>query len=94
MGMVGLKMVKAYNFRLLKMFVCLTVVMIWLSVTSAKLLTPIMGSMVYNPGGDHGLYCCQWIENIVGAPGLSVILILTALLFLTYLSRETINIVR
>ena len=42
MGMVGLKMVKAYNFRLLKMFVCLTVVMIWLSVTSAKLLTPIM----------------------------------------------------
>ena len=66
MGMVGLKMVKAYNFRLLKMFVCLTVVMIWLSVTSAKLLTPIMGSMVYNPGGDHGLYCCQWIENIVG----------------------------
>ena len=94
MGMVGLKMVKAYNFRLLKMFVCLTVVMIWLSVTSAKLLTPIMGSMVYNPGGDHGLYCCQWIENIVGTPGLSVILILTALLFLTYLSRETINIVR
>ena len=94
MGMVGLKMIKAYKFNLLKCFLCLTVVMLWISVTFAKILTPIMGNMVFNPGGDHGLYCSQWIENIVGAPGLTAILALTAIIFLTYLSKETINVVR
>lgn len=94
MGMMGLKLVKAYQFSLLKRFLCMTVVMLWLSVASAKILTPIMGSQIFNPGGDHGLYCCQWLENVVGAPGLMAILILTALIFLTYLSRETIVVVR
>ncbi len=94
MGLAGLKIVKAYNINILKCFFCLSIVMIWLSVASAKLLTPIMGSLVFNPGGDHGLFCCQWLENIVGTPGLIIILLLTALFFLTYLSKETINIVR
>lgn len=94
MGMAGLKMIKAYNFNLLKCFMCMTVVMLWVSVMSAKILTPIMGSMVFNPGGDHGLYCSRWIENVVGAPGLMAILTLTALIFLTYLSKETITVVR
>lgn len=94
MGMTGLKMVKAYKFNLLKCFCCMTVAMLWLSITSAKILTPIMGSIVFNPGGDHGLYCSQWLENIVGAPGLMAILTLTALIFLTYLSKETITVVR
>lgn len=94
MGITGLNMVKAYKFNLLKCFCCMMVAMLWLSVTSAKILTPIMGSMVFNPGGDHGLYCSQWLENIVGAPGLMAILTLTALIFLTYLSKETITVVR
>lgn len=94
MGMVGLKMIRAYNFNLLKCFLCMAVVMLWISVMSAKILTPIMGSMVFNPGGDHGLYCSQWIENVVGAPGLMAVLALTALIFLTYISKETITVVR
>lgn len=93
-GMVGLKLIKAYNFNLIKCFLCMAVIMLWISVMSAKVLTPIMGSMVFNPGGDHGLYCSQWIENVVGAPGLMVVLVLTALVFLTYLSKETIVVVR
>ncbi len=94
MGMTGLKLVKAYNFNLIKCFFCLVIAMLWLSITSAKILTPIMGSQVFNPGGDHGLYCSQWLENLVGAPGLMAILTLTALIFLTYLSKETITVVR
>ncbi|MCD8296287.1 MAG: DNA translocase FtsK 4TM domain-containing protein, partial [Prevotella sp.] len=94
MGLAGLKIVKAYDVNLLKCFLCMAVVMIWLSIASAKILTPIIGSQVYNPGGDHGLFCCQWIENIVGVPGLMIILALTALFFLTYISKETINVVR
>ncbi len=94
MGLAGLKIVKAYDINLLKCFLCIVVVMVWMSIAFAKILTPIMGSQVFNPGGDHGLFCCQWLENIVGVPGLMIILVLTALFFLTYISKETINVVR
>lgn len=94
MGMAGLRLVKAYKINLLKWFFCLMLAMIWFSIMAAKLLTPIMGSTIFNPGGDHGLYCSQWLENIVGVYGFMAILILTAIIFLTYLSKETINVVR
>lgn len=94
MGMAGLRLVRAYKINLLKWFFCLMIAMIWFSVASAKLLTPIMGSSIFNPGGDHGLYCSQWLENIVGVYGLMAILLLTAVVFLTYLSKETISVVR
>ena len=94
MGMAGLKLVRAYNFNLIKCFFCLGISMLWLSITFAEILTPIMGSQVFNPGGDHGQFCSQWIENLVGAPGLTAILLLTAIIFLTYLSKETITVVR
>ena len=42
----------------------------------------------------HGLLCVQRIENVVGAPGFIAILIVTAIAFLTYLSHETIEVVR
>lgn len=94
MGLAGLRLVNAYKINLLKWFICLMIAMIWFSVMAAKILTPIMGSNIYNPGGDHGLYCSQWLENIVGVYGLMAILLLTAIIFLTYLSKETINVVR
>lgn len=94
MGMAGLRLVRAYKINLLKWFFCLMIAMEWISVASAKLLTPLMGGAIFNPGGDHGLYCSQWLENIVGVYGLIAILVLTALIFLTYLSKETVNVVR
>lgn len=92
--LTGLKLVKAYRVNLLKSFLCLAIVMIWTSMTAAKILPPILGSSIFNPGGDSGLYCSQWVENIVGAPGLMLLLLLSALLFLTYLCKETITVVR
>lgn len=92
--LAGLRLVKAYKVNMLKCFLCLVLVMVWASMTFAKILTPILGSRIFNPGGDSGLYCSQWIENIVGVPGLMIILILSALLFLTYFCKETITIVR
>ena len=53
-----------------------------------------MGDQVFNPGGDHGQFCCQFLENIIGAPGLTAVLGLVAILFLTYLTTETITVIR
>ena len=93
--LVGLRMMHAYNnINLLKWFLCLTILMVWCSVTFAKFLTPIMGDQVFNPGGGHGLFCCQFLENVIGAPGLTAVLVLVAILFLTYISSETITVIR
>ncbi len=92
--MVGLKMVKAYDFNLIKYFFCFAITLIWSSITFAEALSPLFSSQIFNPGGDHGAYCSQWIENVVGTPGLILFLVLSALIFLTYLSKETMNVVR
>ena len=70
------------------------VVMIWSSVTFAKFLTPIFGSLIFNPGGKHGMFVVQTLENVIGPPGLTSILLFVAIAFLTYITTETITIVR
>ena len=92
--LVGLRLMRVYKVNLWKWFFGLALVMIWSSVTFAKFLTPMMGDQVFNPGGNHGLFCVQQLENIVGPPGLTAILLIVALAFLTYLSAETIEVIR
>lgn len=92
--LASLKMMRAYNIVLRKWFLGSTVVMIWASVTMAKFLSPVFIDSCYNPGGDHGRNACKWIENLTGAPGLTAILLITAIIFLTCLSMETIYVIR
>ena len=92
--LLGTNLIRAFKVNLLKWFLSLMVLMIWASISFAKFLAPFMTDACFNPGGDHGAYICQYIENLVGAPGLTALIILTALAFLTYISAETIFFVR
>lgn len=92
--MVGLKLMHAYNVNLWKWFFCTALVMVWTSIALAKALTPITGDMFFNPGGNHGLFVANYIENILGTPGLIAILLFVAIAFLTYLSAETIEVIK
>ena len=94
MMMVAVTMMRAYQVRLLKWFMSLAIVMIWSSVTMAKFLAPFFSDACFNPGGDHGLAICQQIEGLLGVPGLTAILGLSAVAFLVYLSMETVIIIR
>jgi len=94
MILAALKLMKAYTINLWKWFFGMMLTMIWCSVTFAKFLSPILGDQVYNAGGNHGLFIVQTLENLIGPPGLTLILLVTALAFLTYLTSETITIVR
>jgi S-DNA-T family DNA segregation ATPase FtsK/SpoIIIE len=94
MILAALKLMKAYTINLWKWFFGMMLTMIWCSVTFAKFLSPILGDQVYNAGGNHGLYIVQTLENLIGPPGLTLVLLVTALAFLTYLTSETITIVR
>ncbi len=91
----GLKLMRAINnLNLWKWFFALSIVTIWSSITFSEFLTPILGDLIFNPGGDHGLFMTNWIENIIGTPGLIVVLAMVAIIFLTFISSETIVFVR
>ena len=92
--LTSVNLMRAYKVNLLKSFMGMSLVMIWLSVTLAKFLTPLFADACYNPGGDYGLATCQQIEGFIGIPGLTALLALIAVAFLVYLSMETVIILR
>lgn len=91
---MSLQLMKVYSVNLWKWFFGMMVVMIWCSITLAKFATPLCGSLFFNPGGKHGLFVVQSLENLVGPPGLTAILLFTAVAFLTFLTTETITVIR
>ena len=92
--LLGTNLIRAFRVNLLKWFLSLMILMIWASIALARFLAPFLTDICFNPGGDHGAYICQYIENFLGAPGLTAVLALTAIAFLTYISAETIFFVR
>ena len=94
MIILGIHLIRAYRVNLLKWFLSLMILMVWASVTMAKFLDPFFSDSFFSPGGDHGLYVCQYFENLIGAPGLTAILALVLIAFLIYLTMETVLIIR
>ena len=90
----SISLMRAYKVNLLKWFMCLTIIMLWASVTFSRFLTPFFQDACFNPGGDHGLAVGQLIEGFVGVPGMTALLALVAIGFLVYLSMETVIILR
>lgn len=91
----GVRMIKAYDkINLWKWFFGMALIMVWSSITFAKFLTPLMGDNIFNPGGDHGAFVVEYVENIIGSPGLIAILAITMIAFLTYLTSETITVIK
>jgi S-DNA-T family DNA segregation ATPase FtsK/SpoIIIE len=91
---VAIHLMKAYRVNLLKWTLSSMLLMIWASVTMATFLEPLFVNTCFNPGGDHGMYISNYIGNLVGAPGLTAILILVAVAFLTYFSAATVIFIR
>jgi len=92
--LVGLRLMRVFTGALWKWFFGTAIVIVWGSITLAKFLSPLMIDCHFNPGGDHGLFICQTIENLVGSPGLIALLGALALIFLTFVSNETIQWIR
>ncbi len=92
--LVSLHAMKAYRVNLWKLFLVLTILVIWSSVTLAMFLSSVFEGNHFNPGGDHGLALRQLIEGYVGTPGLVTILALVALAFLVYISTTTVVFIR
>ena len=85
---------KAYRVNLLKWTLSVALLMIWASVALATFLQPLFADASFSPGGDHGMFISNFIGNLVGAPGLTAILALIAVAFLTYFSAATVIFIR
>ena len=96
--MASMKLTRAYKVRLWKWFLNCTVLLIWFSVAAAFFLDNLFARNVsisyLSPGGGHGKYIVDYLGTITGTPGVFSILLLTAVIYCVYLSRETIRIVR
>jgi S-DNA-T family DNA segregation ATPase FtsK/SpoIIIE len=92
--LVSLRMMRVYRVNLWKWFFSLMVLMVWLSVTMARFVSPLFDDSHFCLGGDHGLAISQTIEGYVGTPGLTAILALMALAYLTYVSAQTVYFIR
>jgi S-DNA-T family DNA segregation ATPase FtsK/SpoIIIE len=93
--LAGLRLMRVYtSINLVKWFMSMMVLMIWASITFAKFLAPLFVDSHFHPGGDHGRYICQQIEGFVGSPGLTALLAVVAIAILTYISSETIYLIR
>ena len=90
----GLRLTRAWKPNLWKWMLGLSVAGIWTSVFASKFLTPLFSSLHFDMGGDHGVFCVTFLENVIGEPGLLGVLLLSALIFLILLSKETINVIR
>ena len=90
----GVKMMQFYTLDLWKWFFGMGTTMVWLSIFLAKVLSPFMPEAVFNPGGYHGAVCVNFTENVIGPPGLTAVLLFTAIALLTFISKQTITWIR
>ena len=94
LAVLGMRMMRAYQFRIWKWFMSCTIMMIWFSIALGFVFDGTFTESFVYPGGLHGYNVSRWIASQVGATGLWLILLVTAILFFVYLTRETIRIVR
>lgn len=94
LAVVGMKLMKAYQFRIWKWFMSCSILLVWFSVTLGFIFDGTFGDSFIYPGGLHGHNVSKWIVSQIGMPGLGLVLLITALLFFIYLSSETIQVIR
>ncbi len=95
---MSLRLTGAYYVRLWKWFVNCAFLLCWISVASAFFLTSAFASSTsvsyISPGGYHGMQIVSLLEQHIGIVGTFIVLVLSLLAYLCYVSAETIRILR
>ena len=94
LAVAGMKMMKAYQFRVWNWFMSCSILLVWFSITLGFIFDGTFSDSFIYPGGLHGHNVSAWLVSQIGMPGLGLLLLITALLFFVYLSSETINMIR
>ena len=92
----SLRIMQVYRVRLWKWFLNCTVLMVWLSAAGSVIQPLLSGTDInyVNLGGSIGQTEIQLLTDKTGEFGMYIILLVLAIIYLIYLSRETIHIIR
>ena len=89
-AVAGLKLMKVRVVRLWKWFIGCTLLLVWFSVFFGfAFVNQYKDSFLYL-GGMHGYNVSNWLASQVGVPGVWLILLVTAICFLIYISARTV----
>ena len=84
LAVAGLKLMRVRAIRLWRWFISCSLLLIWFSIFFGfAFQTQYEGSFIYL-GGLHGYNVSRWLASQVGAPGVWLILLATALCFFIY----------
>ena len=88
LAVAGLNLMRVRTFRLWKWFIGCSLLLVWFSVFLGYAFMNYETSFSF--GGQHGYNVSRWLESQVGAPGVWMILLGTAICFLIYASAQTV----
>ena len=93
---LAMRMMRIFKFTLVRKFILFTVLMLWVSVFLAAFgyLFPFFEGSFVKLGGNHGIQVVKRLTQVIGTPGLLAVLVITAVLYLVYLSTKTIEVIR
>ena len=93
---LAMRMMRIFKFTLVRKFILFTVLMLWISVFLAAFgyLFPYFEGSFVKLGGNHGIQVVKGLTQVIGMPGLLAVLVITAVLYLVYLSTKTIEVIR
>ena len=86
-----LHLMNIYRPRLLKWFLATVFAVVWGSVFFAFALGSPFADSFMSPGGRHGELVVAWLESQIGVVGTVLVLLLSLIAFMTYITRETIT---
>ncbi len=90
LGVTGLKLMRVRQFRLWRWFIGCSLLLVWFSVFFGFAFKGTYEDSFIYLGGMHGYNVSEWLVSQVGSPGVWMILLVTGICFLIYLSARTI----
>ena len=90
LAVAGLKLMHVRVVRLWKWFIGCSLLLVWFSVFFGFAFVEQYKDSFLYLGGMHGYNVSNWLVSQVGVPGVWMILLVTAICFLIYLSARTV----
>ena len=90
LAVAGLKLMRVRVVRLWKWFIGCSLLLVWFSVFFGFAFVEQYKDSFLYLGGMHGYNVSNWLVSQVGVPGVWMILFVTAICFLIYLSARTV----
>lgn len=93
LAVLSLRLMNIYRPNILKWFICTSFGIVWGSLFFSSALNDVVDGFT-SPGGVHGQYAIVWLKQQIGVGGIILLLLTSFLLFMVYLTRETIEFLR